>query len=296
VLFFSGVIVALFALIAYGLPEGVIEAEGVRRARGFFGSPNNLALYMERILPIGIAVAASGVHRRRRLIFALGALAIATTILLTFSRGAWLLGVPTALALIAAFSRRKRGALVACALALLGLLGILIGPIVFGQASAPERLASLLDLGEGTVGLRIKLWRASLDMLRDHPWFGVGLDNFLYYYGDYIQPGAEIDRWLSHPHNLVLDFWLRLGIGGALVSGLLIVGFLRTSLHALTHLRHRLMRAFTLGFTAGLGAMLVHGLIDASFFVVELGFWFMLALGWTSQARSCLVDEQSDEI
>ncbi|MBN1402358.1 MAG: O-antigen ligase family protein [Anaerolineae bacterium] len=296
VLFFSGVIVALFALIAYRWPEGVIEAGGVRRARGFFGSPNNLALYMERILPIGIAVAASDVHRRRRSIFALGAMAIATIILLTFSRGAWLLGVPTALALIAAFSRRKRGVLVACALVLLGLLGILLGPALFGQVSAPERLASLLDIGEGTVGLRIKLWRASLDMLRDHPWFGVGLDNFLYYYGDYIQPGAEIDRWLSHPHNLVLDFWLRLGIGGALVSGLLIVGFLRTSLHALTHLRHGLMRAFTLGFTAALGAMLVHGLIDASFFVVELGFWFMLALGWISQASSCLVDEQSDEI
>jgi hypothetical protein len=59
-LWLSGVGVALYALARYRFPEGVIEAEGVRWARAFYGSPNNLALYMERILPMGLAVVAWG--------------------------------------------------------------------------------------------------------------------------------------------------------------------------------------------------------------------------------------------
>jgi O-antigen ligase len=120
-------------------------------------------------------------------------------------------------------------------------------------------------------------------MLRDHPWFGVGLDNFLHYYGDYVQPGAEIDRWLSHPHNLLLDFWLRLGLGGLHVVAILILEFVRASRRALLYSRCEPLRGLAVGLTAGMGAALVHGLIDASFFVVELAFWFMLALAWIVQ-------------
>ena len=79
-----------------------------------------------------------------------------------------------------------------------------------------ERFASLLNLQGGTSFLRLRLWEASWAMVKDHPWTGVGLDNFLYYYGDYILPGAEIERWLSHPHNIVLDLLVRTGLPGLL--------------------------------------------------------------------------------
>ncbi len=46
---------------------GLIGAEGVWRVRGPYGSPNNLALYLDHALPIVLAVAVFGVQRGRRL-------------------------------------------------------------------------------------------------------------------------------------------------------------------------------------------------------------------------------------
>ena len=65
-------------------------------------------------------------------------------------------------------------------------------------------------------------------MIGDHPLLGVGLDNFLYAYrSHYVLPTAWEEFNLSHPHNVVLDFWLRLGLPGLMVLGWLLVAFFR---------------------------------------------------------------------
>jgi O-antigen ligase len=170
----------------------------------------------------------------------------------------------------------KRAALIALPLAATGALAAL-------TLARSERLASLFDFTGGTSFLRLSLWQAAWDMARDHPWLGVGPDNFLYYYHDYIRPGAEVDRWLSHPHNIVLDFWLRLGIGGLAVLGALLAGFSRRAAQVYRRLAEGDLRAATLGLTLGVVGMAAHGLVDTSFFVIELACWFMFALGWVER-------------
>ncbi|NLG28211.1 MAG: O-antigen ligase family protein [Chloroflexi bacterium] len=286
-LWLGGVAVALYALAVYPSAQGVIEAEGVRRARAFYGSPNNLALYMERLLPLGIALAAWGRTRWRRWLYGLGAVPVLAALVLTFSRGAWLLGVPAALVVLAWLrgGRVRTLVLVLLVVALLALIPLARTP----------RFAGLLDPTRGTTFLRISLWQASWDMARDHPLLGVGLDNFLYYYRDYIRPGAEVDRYLSHPHNVALDFWLRLGAGGLLLLVALLIVCLRglrralrrgpVADSALSPAPDPQERAALWGLAAGLAAALAHGLIDASFFVTELACWFLVALAWiTSRA------------
>jgi O-antigen ligase len=276
VLWLSGVAVALYALAVYPRPDGVIEAEGVRRARAFYGSPNNLALYLERLLPLGLALAAWGGSRWRRWLYGLGSVPVALALALTFSRGAWIMGLPAGLlALGWARGGRARWAAVAV---------VVVAALVLVPLAGTERFASLLDLSQGTSFLRVSLWQAAWDMARAHPWLGVGLDNFLYYYGDYIRPGAEVDRWLSHPHNLLLDFWLRLGIGGlVLVVGLLGV-FIARAWRQYRALPDGDRRAVALGLLAGMAAFVAHGMIDASYFVVELACWFTFALAWVANA------------
>jgi len=272
VLWLSGVGVALYALARYPFAEGVIEAETVRRARAFYGSPNNLALYLERLLPLGLAMAVWGRGRARRWVYGLGALPIALALFLTYSRGALFLGVP-AMLLALAWVRGGRTRWIV----LVMLVAVLIGLVLW---VGPTRLGSLLDPSQGTTFLRLSLWQAAWQMGKDHPWLGVGLDNFLYYYGDYIRPGAEVDRWLSHPHNLVLDFWLRLGIGGVALILAMLAGFARKAFKVYRSLPDGDLRAMTMGLIAGMAACVAHGLIDSSFFVVELAFWFMFALAW----------------
>ena len=228
---------------------------------------------MERILPIGLAMIVSGRSVRRRWLYGLGTVPIALALVLTFSRGAWILGVP-ALVVVLLWLRGGRLRWLAPALIVAGLLAIF--PLM-----RIERFSSLFDFSQGTSFIRVNLWRSSLQMLRDHPWWGVGPDNFLYYYGDYIQPGAEVERWLSHPHNLVLDFWLRLGIGGVLTLVLLLTGALRSAYQALRRLDRSDQWAMTLGgLIAGLAAAVVHGCVDSFFFVTELSYWLLFALAW----------------
>jgi len=161
-----------------------------------------------------------------------------------------------------------------------------------------ERLSSLFDPSHGTTFLRLSLWQAAWDMVRDHPWLGVGPDNFLYYYGDYIRPGAEVDRWLSHPHNVILDFWLRLGIGGLAVAGAMAAGLARGARRALASREctpsARDLRAVTIGLVAGALACLAHGLIDNAFFLPELASWWMFALAWCVTAGQRSVDGHID--
>ncbi len=272
VFFASAVAVALYALARYPSAAGVIQAEGVRRARAFFGSPNNLALYLERFLPLGIAMALWGAGRWRRRLYAVGAAALAIVIVLTFSRGAWLLGVPAGL--LALFwlrgGRARRLAWIGAAAALVALVVVLRMP----------RFASLVDLSQGTGFLRIQLWRSAWEMVQDHLWLGIGPDNFLYYYGDYILPGAEVDRWLSHPHNLVLDPWLRLGLPGLALTVAMFGAALTRALRLLRGRCRGVDRAVLIGLLGGLAAAGAHGLIDSAWFVVELAYWGMFTLAW----------------
>lgn len=261
----GGAVTALYALLRYPVAAGVIEAEGVRRARGLYGSPNNLALMAERLAPLAIAGALWGQGRMRRIAYGGVAAVLLTATALTFSRGSLFIGLPMGLVALGCLrGGRWRG------VAILGALGSLLVAIPF---LGTQRLASLADLSQGTAFLRIQLWRSAAEMIADHLWFGVGPDGFLYYYGDYIRPGAEVERWLSHPHNLVLATWTRLGLLGAVAMLAFLVG-------GVGMMRKRGMErsAVTIGLGASLAAALAHGMVDSFYFVPELALWLMVAV------------------
>jgi O-antigen ligase len=114
-------------------------------------------------------------------------------------------------------------------------------------------------------------------MVRDHPLLGVGLDNFLYQYRTYyVLPTAWEEFNLSHPHNLVLDFWLRLGLPGLAVAVWLLIAFFRQGWQAYHRLPEGAERLLVLGLMGGMVAVIAHGLVDNAFFLVDLAFAFML--------------------
>ena len=270
ILVLSAVVVSLHALYQYGFTQQVIVAEGVRRARGIYGSPNNLALVLGRALPVMLAMGFAGPHGRRRWLYGLAALPAGLSLILTFSKGALFLGVPAALVAIGLLTG-KRGRLAIAALAAAGALVLV--PVL-----RTPRFSSLASL-QGTSFLRIKLWEAAWDMARDHPVLGVGLDNFLTHYHTYIRPEAMDEPNLSHPHNWVLDFWLRTGLAGLAAFLWLAWSFFRTALAQARHGRDPALAALAIGLIGAMVDMLSHGLIDAAFFVVELAGLCALAAG-----------------
>ena len=144
----------------------------------------------------------------------------------TFSKGALLLGLPVGLALVliggAWRSRRRWPLWLFGGLAAAGVIGLL-------ALFRTQRFADLLNFRTGTSFVRLKLWRGAWQMALDHPLLGVGPDNFLYAYRTRdVLPSAWEELGLSHPHNIVLDTWTRLGLLGVLAGAwALIAGWLR---------------------------------------------------------------------
>jgi len=139
---------------------------------------------------------------------------------------------------------------------------------------AGDRILSLFSGGSGS--LRLAIWQSSLAMIRDHPITGVGLDQFLYQYAPrYVLPEAWPERFTSHPHNIVLDLWLRLGIMGLGVAAAYVVVLVRR-VHRIVGQQTRL----GLGALGALVAGATHGLVDNGYFLpgLALAFWLVTAI------------------
>jgi O-antigen ligase len=210
---------------------------------------------------------------------------VGLAILLSFSKGALFFGLPASLL---ALGMLAGGRWLWASLAALGTGGLVAIPLL-----RTSRFASALDLSSGTSFFRLNLWRSTLDMIRDHPLFGVGLDNFLYAYrGRYIRPVAWQEPDLSHPHNVLLDYWSRLGIIGVGAGLWLQAAFWRL-IWPLRKLADPDDRALVWGLMASMVDFLAHGLVDNSYFLVDLAFVFFLTLGLTvrlAQARHGVSD------
>jgi len=154
-----------------------------------------------------------------------------------------------------------------------------------------ERVVGQATLGGTTANSRRLIWTAALAMVRDHPWLGIGLDNFLYRYQlQYMLPEAWAEPNISHPHNWALQFWLDLGLLGLVAFLGLLASFFWLAFRLIRDTRRRAATSsalaacgpspLLLGAVASMVGWLVHGAVDNSYFLVDQAFvfWWQLAL------------------
>ena len=287
----SGLIIAFYgwAQLVFGVNDLITAESGLHRLQSIYGSPNNVALYLGRLLPLLICLCVMNKGWVRIVCGGIGAV-IGVTILLTFSKGALLFGVPTALLILLSYGLHERGHNVRFWVG----LAVVAGIIAFGLVLQVPQLAGRLNLTGATSFVRVYLWRSSLEMIREHPWWGIGLDNFLYAYrGRYMLESAWREPNLNHPHNFFFDFATRLGLIGLVVGGGAF-GRLTQLLWQLYRQRAQLPREWrpvALGVTAGFGHAVAHGMVDHSYFIIDLAFVFFLMFG----LAHWLVDQGRDD-
>lgn len=306
--FVLGVIVALTglapSLMAFGqivTHQHVVPIAGAfyERVPGPYGSPDNLGLLLDRCIPMALAflvvVGLAGgppVFRgtgRRPLSqsgsvvgLALVFLCMCVALLMTFVLGAWIGSGVGGLTILAI--RFRPGAWLA-----IFVLAIAVAALALGLGKAHSV----------TAGRRIDIWQSAVHMIRDHPIFGIGPDNFLHYYapvhGDnvspgarspsgrcahglgYMEPAAHSEPCQSHPHNLLLDLWLSTGVIGLCGFTWLLYVFFRQLWEARMTLTRLPALLGCLGATI---AALLHGLVDNGYFLIDLSmvFWVMLSI------------------
>lgn len=287
----AGLIAATISLIMYFSGEGVILAEGAtRRLAGVYGSPNNVGLLMGRVLPFTVAYLIASTTPLRRAYGAISALLVLLAAVLSQSAGALLLGIPFSL-FVMLFLWKRRYAIIAAGLA------VLAGSVALVPLSQNPRFSRILDFSSGSTFFRLRIWESALRMIEARPLRGFGLDQFLYQYrGRYIFPDAWQEPGLSHPHNILLDFWTRLGFGGVVTLLWLQFHFWRTSLsvYSRSELTSGLIPLVNIAAMASMVDLLAHGMVDNSVFVIDLSFIFLFILLVPQQIALATFDVKPD--
>jgi O-antigen ligase len=284
----AGFVVSLIGLWQYLQGESIITAEaGARRLASVYGSPNNAALFLGRCLPFALSFIVIKVDALRRYLSLLALLVMGIALLLTQSVGALFLGVPVALFVVLFISLGKRRRTLLLVISGITLLAAFLVSLQF------PRFARVLDFDAGTNFSRLRVWQSAVNIISDYPITGLGLDQFLYAFRDqYVLPDAWQEPNLSHPHNIVLDFWVRLGILGVVVLFFVQIAFWRgmQALYCkLRDSRSPLQFAIIVGAIGCMVNLVVHGLVDNSVFVQDLCYVFVFLLALASLSKEVQV-------
>lgn len=264
--------VSLSAIWQLGWSGSSFSVDDVQRSTATYLHPNNLALYLERTLML-VLIPGLMLRSRMRWSFLFLSALIAIGVATTFSRGA-LLGLVVGLGVVLLAHPVLNG----WKMLALGSLGVVSAfALVAGSRFTGAE-------SSGFVETRRYLWGDSVTMLRDFPSTGIGLDQFLWLHQTrYIDPRIWSERYTSHPHNLLLDSWLSLGVAGLLLLLVFVVVGIWFIWQARTG-RIRLS-VWQLGALGCLGAGVGHGLVDNGYFLPDLAViaWLAIALVIGSQ-------------
>lgn len=217
-------------------------------------------------------VAAWEARGRLRVLYGAASAVLVASLLLSFTRGAWL-GMTVGLAAIVARSRPRLAWLVPLAVA----LGFALAP-----SGYRARALSSFDPHHPMNVDRIRLWRAAVDIWRDHPWTGVGLVDLKPYYLQY-RHGTE-GQVHGHFHNNVLQILVTTGVAGLLAFLWLLVAMGRVCWGSGPPGTDAELRAARRGIWGAYCGFLVMGLFEWNFGDVEvtIALCFLVGTAWAA--------------
>ena len=190
---------------------------------GSFGLHNAFAGYLLLAWPAAAYAAQCEANPRYRWLYIAAALLLALTLVLTYSRAAWLCFALQLLTLGLCLLWRRFVARRALERTLLaggaGLVVLLL--LLLTLPPVREVLARLLDWNGYSMQGRLRFWQAALAIFRDHP-LGIGLGNFAYVYPQY---QLDWKYYSVDPHSWVLQLLCELGVAGGLIASAVLVGF-----------------------------------------------------------------------
>lgn len=244
----------------------------VTRVWSTTGNSNTLSGYLAPALPLAIATAYA-LGGRRRYLWWLVSLVIATGILLSYTRGGWY-AVAAAVVVLAVMLDRK---IVLALLAYL-LIASAIFPGVLTRATSalsPEESVSFQQ--------RLQLWWTAWYMWVDHPLAGVGTGSYSTLIPEYVAKHPDIDRGLRdrEPHNTYLKTLAEQGlVGFVLVFGTLLLGWWAT-FREWRQSRAGPRKALLAGVVAAIFAVALHSVTNSVLhdFRSALEFWAVGGLG-----------------
>ncbi|MEX0621711.1 MAG: O-antigen ligase family protein [Candidatus Woykebacteria bacterium] len=290
-LLFSGLWVSGLAISQSitGVDPFAPDSIEIGRVTGVYDNPNALGLFLGPLILIGFGLLLENIKQKPYLprTFLANIFIVISLVLFTYS----------------IFLSRSRGALIGLVISLLvsialifyqkfstdfkrvarwffyTLIGVFLATSVVGFIYVDRFVSEKPPSPRNSLYVRLCIWEATRDLVRDKVVTGVGLSGFPTVYPE----AATCERQtFQYPHNIFLNFWTELGILGLLV-------FLWISFNYLKILVPHFNNFLAVGLFSVLIYTYIHGLVDVPYFKNDLssGFWVFLALAtWFYKTRS----------
>jgi len=243
------------------------------RASGTYISPNNLAGFLEMLLPLAAAYVLAGRMKPvTRILLGYAALVIMAGLAVTFSRGGWAAAATGLLALLGILLGHRQHRIPALLLLVVFIgSGVCVTKIYLEKSPTYiSRMEGALSAGQVELDLRRDIWTAAEQMWLDHFWWGAGPAHYDYRFREYRPERVQLQP--DRAHNDYLNLLADWGAAG----GIIVLAGMAAFAAGLWETRKHVRRAesdlggrgtsnrfaFFLGASAGLLALAVHSVVD----------------------------------
>lgn len=270
VMLFSAVVPLVVGFYQKATGIGFFSPPAYRRIYGTFFHPNPYGLYLSIVIVLTYCL----LHVKHKLLVSVGLVLLlfcsAVSLLLTYSRGAWI-ALLVSVAVVAILTRWRS--------ALAG-----VGAIVLIVASAPQVIQRFEDVAgasrQGSFWWRVQLWKKMVSLIGSHAFFGHGLGSFYYF----------SQGWAAHNDYLRLAF--ETGVTGL---ALYICSIISIGVFTLRHMSKQVepfRRVVSVAFVGVLAGFLVASTVDNVVMmpVLQWYFWGLAGLVVAFSTREVQVE------
>lgn len=243
---------------------------GVERSYATLIHINTLAGYLTLMIPIVFSLLFYVPKRSEKILLTFSLITMIICLIFTRSRSGWL-ALVGAMSFLVIIKKEKRLAI--------GLTLVIIVVVSFLIPSVNTRLRTVFDLIANKE--RISLAKSALQMIKDHPLTGIGVNTFLYIYPQYQSPeeGAP-SKPQPHAHNVFLQIGAEMGLFAIIIFLWLLVRVFKIGWETLRRTKDDYLRALVIGLLGSLIAFLISQEFDYMWSRPNLFifFWILLAM------------------
>lgn len=276
---FSALTVSIYALYQKFVSQGIWSTEvwgqpQILRITSFFPHPNFLGLYLGPLIILGLGQIFS--FKNRKILVSSSILFFGICFLsLIFARSeAAILAVLIGLLFIGLIIKSSQKYT-------LGILAIIL-LLVFIFPVSRNYFFQKVGLQDLSGQLRFNIWQGAVDLIKEKPILGAGLDGyerlaFDYQKRFYDSHTGELISVETHPypHNLYLTLWLELGLLGLIVFIWMLIKFFKQGFKQLD----KKNVIISTSIMAAMIVIIIHGLADTPYFKNDLSVLFWLIIG-----------------
>lgn len=270
-----GFFLAIFGLTqSFTSPDKVYWMREMPQAQAFgpFINRHHFAGYMELALALPLGLVFTGaIEKEKKFIYLFAAGLMAVALVMTNSRGGIISLLAELLFLVATMGLRRRhhkrsekreprikSAAIKAGLALALVVALFGGVVLLGGEDALTRIVGSVNAEDPTTG-RAHFWSVTVDIIKNHPWVGIGLGAFGVVYTGYDSRNGMYR--LEQAHNDYLQVLSDGGVIGAAIGLFFVINLFRMGF-ARRDSRDDFRRGVATGAMAGCFAVLVHSFFD----------------------------------